>query len=123
VLVVYGRRHEPFGVECRLSTDSGVTWSRPLLLAWTATNADCGYPSAVVLDDGTILMLWYAIGSVNDKDLRWHCEALRFREEDVTGSLETAGVSQSVDLARGILSENGSRRLSNRRIRWFRIPG
>lgn len=90
VLVVYGRRHEPFGVECMLSMDSGVTWSRPLLLAWTATNADCGYPSAIVLDDGTILMLWYAIGSANDKNLRWHCEALRFREEDVARSLETA---------------------------------
>jgi len=90
VLVVYGRRHPPFGVECRLSTDSGATWGRPLLLAWTATNTDCGYPSAVVLDDGTILMLWYAIGSVKEKNLRWHCEALRFREEDVSSSLEAA---------------------------------
>lgn len=87
VLVVYGRRHPPYGVECRLSNDRGATWSEPLLLAWTATNSDCGYPSAVVLDDGTIVMLWYAIGSVEDPELRWHCEALRFREEDVVESL------------------------------------
>lgn len=51
--------------------------------------AACGkrYPSAVTLDDGMILMLWYAIGSVADENLRWHCEALRFREEDVIRSL------------------------------------
>ncbi|NQT12062.1 MAG: exo-alpha-sialidase [Planctomycetes bacterium] len=87
VLVTYGRRHPPYGVECRLSKDGGTTWSQPFLLAWTATNADCGYPSAVTLDDGRILMLWYAIGSVADRDLRWHCEAVRFREEDVSRSL------------------------------------
>jgi len=87
VLVVYGRRHPPYGVECRLSEDHGATWSGPLLLAWTATNTDCGYPSAVVLDDGTIVMLWYAIGSVADPKLRWHCEAVRFCEEDIVKSL------------------------------------
>lgn len=87
VLLVYGRRHPPQGVECRLSTDAGTTWGAPLLLAWSATNNDCGYPSAVVLDDGTIVMLWYAIGSTTDEQLGWHCEAVRFREEDVVSSL------------------------------------
>jgi hypothetical protein len=90
VLVVYGRRHPPYGVECRLTRDGGETWGRPLLLAWTATNADCGYPSAVVLDDGTILMLWYAVGSIVEEQLGWHCEALRFREKDVAASLDAA---------------------------------
>lgn len=90
VLMVYGRRHEPFGVECRLSTDRGATWGRPLLLAWTAATADCGYPSGVALDDGTVLVLWYATGHVDDKKLRWHCEALRFQEEDVAKSLDAA---------------------------------
>ncbi len=87
VLVVYGRRHPPYGVEGRLSEDRGLTWSEPLLLAWTATNADCGYPSVVVLDDGTIVTLWYAVGSIVDPMLRWHCEAVRFREEDIVKSL------------------------------------
>lgn len=87
VLVVYGRRHPPFGVECRLSEDRGATWSDPLQVAWTAINTDCGYPSAVVLDNGTIVILWYAIGSVVDPELRWHCEAVRFREEDIVKSL------------------------------------
>jgi len=90
VLVMYGRRHPPYGVECRLSTDSGATWGDPLMLAWTAMGGDCGYPSAVVLDNGIIVMLWYAIGSTADEKLRWHCEALRFREEDVVKSLDSA---------------------------------
>lgn len=90
VLVMYGRRHPPYGVECRLSTDQGATWGDSLLLAWTATTWDCGYPSAVVLDSGMIVMLWYAIGSTADEKLRWHCEALRFWEEDVVKSLESA---------------------------------
>jgi len=87
VLVVYGRRHPPYGVEGRFSKDAGTTWGQPVLLAWTATNGDCGYPSAVTLDDGMILMLWYAIGSVADQNRRWHCEAIRFREEDLIRSL------------------------------------
>jgi len=87
VFVVYGRRHPPYGIECRLSRDQGAAWGEPLLLAWTATNADCGYPSGVVLDDGTIVVLWYAVGSTADDSLRWHCEAVRFREGDVVESL------------------------------------
>jgi hypothetical protein len=87
VLVVYGRRHSPYGIECRLSADQGTAWGEPLLLAWSATNADCGYPSGIVLGDGTIVLLWYAVGSTADDTLRWHCEALRFKEEDVLSSL------------------------------------
>ena len=87
VLMVYGRRHPAYGIECRLSADNGATWGDPLSLAWTATNTDCGYPSGVVLGDGTILVLWYAVASADQPDLGFHCEAMRFREEDLTTSL------------------------------------
>ena len=87
VLLMYGRRRAPYGVEARLSEDLGATWGDPLLLAWTAANTDCGYPSAVVLDDGTVVMLWYAVGSVEDGGLGWHCEAVRFKEGDVVKGL------------------------------------
>jgi photosystem II stability/assembly factor-like uncharacterized protein len=83
VLLVYGRRHPPYGVEARVSADRGATWGPATLVAWTASSTDCGYPSAVVLDDGTVLMLWYAVGSTQDPALGWHCEALRFREADL----------------------------------------
>jgi len=87
VLLVYGRRHPPCGLEARLSDDLGRTWGPPVALAWTATNADCGYPSGAVAADGTIVVLWYAVGSVADPKLGFHCEAIRFREEDLRKSL------------------------------------
>ena len=52
-----------FGVVLRLSSDEGVTWSRPVVLLsaplrdWHKT--DCGYPSSVQLDDGTIVTAYY----------------------------------------------------------------
>ena len=52
-----------FGVIQRLSSDDGVTWSRPVVLLsspardWHKT--DCGYPSSVQLDDGTIVTAYY----------------------------------------------------------------
>ena len=53
---VAGRR----GVEAKLSNDEGRTWDHPLRLAETVGNADCGYPSSVQLDDGSILTAWYS---------------------------------------------------------------
>jgi len=90
VMLTYGRRHPPYGIECMLSEDLGETWSAPIALAWTATNSDCGYPTGVVADDGTIVVLWYAVGSVADPDLGFHCEAVRFREDEVLGALTGA---------------------------------
>ena len=87
VLVVYGRRHPPYGIECILSEDLGKTWGAPLTLGWTASNRDCGYPSGVVTKDGTIVILWYAVGSTTAPDLGFHCEAMRFREEELIASL------------------------------------
>ena len=87
VLVVYGRRHPPYGIECMVSNDSGKTWGAPLTLGWTASNQDCGYPSGVVTEDGTIVVLWYAVGSTAAADLGFHCEAVRFREEDLAAAL------------------------------------
>ena len=83
VLLLYGRRHPPYGVECMLSEGRGETWCPPVALAWTAASVDCGYPSGVVINDGTIVVLWYAVESVAAADLGFHCEAVRFREEDV----------------------------------------
>jgi len=33
-----------------------------VLLAWDCQNTDCGYPSTVQLDDGTIVTLLYEVG-------------------------------------------------------------
>ena len=52
-----------FGVVLRMSDDLGQTWSCPVVLIsmpgrdWHKT--DCGYPSSVQLDDGTIVTAYY----------------------------------------------------------------
>jgi len=52
-----------FGVVMRISGDGGETWSCPVVLVsmpgrdWHKT--DCGYPSSVELDDGTIVTAYY----------------------------------------------------------------
>jgi hypothetical protein len=65
LLVTHGNRTGPFGVGALLSTDDGKTW-QPVprgLLADDAESGDCGYPSGVQLDDGTIVTLFYAVGT------------------------------------------------------------
>ena len=80
LLMTYGCRLEPKGVQAILSDDAGRTWSfdRRVFLAWKALNRDCGYPSAMQLDDGTIVMLYYAVGT-SDLEGR-QCRCVRFTE-------------------------------------------
>jgi len=52
-----------FGVVLRMSADKGESWSYPVVLVsspardWHKT--DCGYPSSVQIDDGTIVTAYY----------------------------------------------------------------
>lgn len=65
LLLVHGNRIKPYGVGAALSHDGGETWEsdKRLLVAWTSLNTDCGYPSVVQLDDGTIVMIYYSVGT------------------------------------------------------------
>ena len=67
VVLAYGERNRPFGVRALISTDGGKSWEKnnPRILAWDAPNRDCGYPASVLLDDGSILTIYY---QVNDLD-------------------------------------------------------
>ncbi len=38
------------------------------MVAWTSLNTDCGYPSVVQLDDGTIVMIYYSVGTEDISD-------------------------------------------------------
>jgi len=59
LLMSYGYRRRPFGVQARTSEDSGTTWSQPLSVAADGTSGDLGYPSTVELADGRLLTVWY----------------------------------------------------------------
>lgn len=65
LLLVHGNRNTPHGVAAIVSRDSGKTWKSEdrFLVAWTSLNTDCGYPSVVQLDDGTIVTMYYTVGT------------------------------------------------------------
>lgn len=58
LLLSYGNRVEPKGVDVRFSSDEGQTWSAPLRVA--DFQGDGGYPSSVQLPDGQVLTAFYA---------------------------------------------------------------
>ena len=59
---VFGVRHAPFGIQAVFSWDQGKTWNieKPLVLRDDLTNWDLGYPSAVLMDDKRIFVVYYA---------------------------------------------------------------
>ena len=63
VLLSYGNRIDPKGVDVRLSEDEGKTWSEPLRV--TDFQGDGGYPSSVQLPDGRVLTAYYAQRTAN----------------------------------------------------------
>ncbi len=58
ILLTYGNRHAPEGVDVRASDDEGLTWSAPVRLGGFA-DWDGGYPSSVQLPDGRVLTVFY----------------------------------------------------------------
>ncbi|MBM3500255.1 MAG: exo-alpha-sialidase [Armatimonadetes bacterium] len=82
ILLVHGNRRAPIGVCSMVSEDEGKTWRYDdrVMLAWDSNNGDCGYPSLVQLDDGTIVMLYYSVGTAQfgGDEL---CVCVRFTEQ------------------------------------------
>jgi hypothetical protein len=61
LLIVYGNRQFPFGVQAIASRDGGQTWDtdHPILLAWFSWDHHCGYPRSVLRPDGSIITGYY----------------------------------------------------------------
>ena len=83
-----------YGVILRTSSDDGATWSAPRPLLCMPTIADCGYPSSVQLEDGTIVTAYYfgrkrPARTMDDipGGLPWHCRhhmgVARYRLDDL----------------------------------------
>jgi len=88
LVLVYGNRLQPCGVEAVLSRDAGQTWdyTRRVLLAWDSPHSDCGYPSIVQLDDGTVVVAYYSVGVLADPGTGF-AFALRFTEASLRGCM------------------------------------
>jgi hypothetical protein len=63
LLMTFGVRHKPYGVQAIVSRDEGKTWQKNtrFLLAWDGDHGDLGYPISVERPDGKILTLYYIV--------------------------------------------------------------
>ncbi|MFC4871488.1 sialidase family protein [Negadavirga shengliensis] len=64
LLLTYGNRKEgQRGVAVKTSRDNGITWSEErLVIDDLDFGVDCGYPTSVQLEDGSIMTLYYSKG-------------------------------------------------------------
>ena len=67
LLMTYGHRRKPLGIQARVSSDDGASWSDPMIIYGDATSGDLGYPSTVEFDGGDLLTVWYERLSGSDK--------------------------------------------------------
>lgn len=90
VLLVFGRRTEPYGAEAVLGeVESGRVkwlWETRALIEWRAANPDCGYPSSAQLNDGTIVTLVYGVGLKDDSFEGPFCVWVRYHEDALLSS-------------------------------------
>lgn len=61
LLMSYGHRRKPFGIQARTSADHGRIWSEPIPLSEDGAGPDLGYPSTAQLEDGTRVTVWYEL--------------------------------------------------------------
>ena len=79
ILLVTGYRVGPFGVRGLVGDkDGNFDWKRRFILVNDATNSDCGYPSSILLKDGRVLTVYYAVGSKENPEWGVHCGAVTY---------------------------------------------
>ena len=61
LLMSYGHRRSPLGIQARVSQDSGKSWSEAIPITADAESADLGYPSSVECSDGSMVTVWYEV--------------------------------------------------------------
>lgn len=61
ILLLYGYRHEPYGIRACISRDDGETWDadREIIIRDDGAGADLGYPRGIELDDGSVAAVYY----------------------------------------------------------------
>ena len=64
ILLCFGCRNPPYGVQALLSPNQGHSWlSRRLLFANDLPGLDIGYPSTVRLAGGRLITVYYSTGT------------------------------------------------------------
>ncbi len=83
VLLTFGHRRVPYGVHSVISLDGGRSWmfNRRVALVSYAKDADCGYPSSVQLDDGTIYTAYYSATCLKYREWGIHAAGVAYTED------------------------------------------
>ncbi|HEX5870824.1 MAG TPA: sialidase family protein, partial [Longimicrobium sp.] len=81
VLLSRGYRRDRRGVRYSLSYDGGRTWDPGIegVLEGGADNVDCGYPSTVELDDGSLWTVYYTSDRPGGGELVATVRAVHYR--------------------------------------------
>jgi hypothetical protein len=63
ILLTFGQRNKPYGVQAMVSSDEGRTWGHGnrYLLAWDGDHRDLGYPVTVERADGKLVTIYYIV--------------------------------------------------------------
>ncbi len=90
VLLIFGVRHQPFGIQGMVSRDFGLTWLKTrLLFADNLPGTDIGYPSTVRLTNGKLITVYYRAGKKGQSDeLETACVSIGYDEKVLLKSLE-----------------------------------
>ncbi len=85
LLLVYGFRILPYGVQAVLSGDGGKTWDhdRRAMVEWNSMSTDCGYPSSVQLDAGAILTMHYGVQNAKYPKVHEYAMCTFYKESDL----------------------------------------
>jgi hypothetical protein len=96
VLLVYGHRHVPFGVQGMVSTDYGRSWQtdHKLVFADDRPGGDCGYPSVTMFSGGRLVVIYYSAGDQMDSRRLdgSYSRAVLFDEDELVSVLERRGL-------------------------------
>ncbi len=70
LLLSFGQRNKPFGVQAMLSRDDGKTWERSsrVVLAWDGDHSDLGYPVTIQRKDGRLVTVYYVVHGERDPE-------------------------------------------------------
>ena len=86
LLLTYGRRATPYGIQGMVSRDDGRTWdeNNKILLVGDSARSDQGYPSTIQRDDGTIVTVYYSHQLyLGEGELGIHGAAVLFSPDDI----------------------------------------
>ena len=89
IVMYFGVRHEPYGVNALVSRDNGVTWDTRLILCDDLGPNDLGYPSTVKLGD-QLVTAYYCSPPGSPPEYRGEgafARALRYSEQELIEAL------------------------------------